>query len=214
MKKAKLTLSEINKILECPKLTQATLQLFKSKTYRSGALIEKYLSGISLKEIGEHWQMTPGGTQAALGRAVQEFQKFSDTISNYISTFLKIEEMKINPERLIEAFDALQKENLILKEKYSITLSVFPVDQLSLLDQTGITESDVVLAKSRRIPIKELDLSVGLINCLTQSGVIHLGDIEKYTMEEIRKVRNVGQTLFAQLEAVMKQYGVSFRKES
>ena len=61
------------------------------------------------------------------------------------------------------------------------------------------------------IDIKTLDLSTRAFNCLRYKGIENLNDLENYTMEDIRALRNMSAQSFHEIVGIMYMYGFELK---
>lgn len=122
------------------------------------------------------------------------------------------------PDNLCEKTEITNMEMAVFKKKIigacgcSESLAAEVVGMwVSALKVTVIDTSSV---NPRELPIDELELSVRSYNCLKRAGINTLGDLENMTPSEMmRKIRNLGRKSLEEILSVMKQYGITLKKD-
>jgi DNA-directed RNA polymerase alpha subunit len=61
------------------------------------------------------------------------------------------------------------------------------------------------------IPIRATNLRTYAVNELKRNNIETIGDLTQKTREEVRKIRNLGEGSFTDIEAMMLTLGVSFK---
>ncbi|MFA5131216.1 MAG: DNA-directed RNA polymerase subunit alpha C-terminal domain-containing protein [Patescibacteria group bacterium] len=70
-------------------------------------------------------------------------------------------------------------------------------------------------SEAARLLIVDLDLSTRALNCLRAiDDVTYLGDLSDFYVDELLNYRNMGKKTVDEIKAVMKKYGVPFRKKN
>ncbi len=61
--------------------------------------------------------------------------------------------------------------------------------------------------------VEDLEFSVRSFNCLRRAGIDTLGDLVRYTEDEMLRIRNLGQKSFVEIKEKLATMGLSFREE-
>ncbi len=111
----------------------------------------------------------------------------------------------ISPEDAVAYAAALLQEHL----RYFVDFGRVPMVE-ALPEETGSEEDNaqlrVVLAK----PIDECGLSVRSINSLKNSNINTLGDLVRYTADDLLKVKNVGEKALGEIADLLRREGLNF----
>ena len=97
------------------------------------------------------------------------------------------------------------KENKNLKCR----LAELEVENADL--RKGILQEKSTDTGLMQVPIRECDLSVRTINCLTVMGVKTVGDLKGMSLSEISRFRNVGRKTLNELEEFGKLHGLGLK---
>lgn len=85
---------------------------------------------------------------------------------------------------------------------------------IGILKKYGITlqdekELDAIRAKH----IDELNLSSRSYNCLIRAGLYTIGDIEKLSLNELKRLRNFGKHSYDEVIGILKEYGITLSRK-
>ncbi len=69
------------------------------------------------------------------------------------------------------------------------------------------------LAKAREMKLVDLKLSARTFNCLVRAGIKTLGDIEKFTPKEIKRIRNFGSHSYDEIIKIANRYGIKLKDD-
>ena len=61
-------------------------------------------------------------------------------------------------------------------------------------------------------PVADMDLSVSSLNCLDNAGIKTLEELSNLTVEDVKRIRNLGQRCFEEITRKLKEFGYSFRE--
>ena len=80
--------------------------------------------------------------------------------------------------------------------------------------QASEISNQIVIYNRQQILDTRLD-RIGInYSILKRKGIITLGDLSNYTLDEIRKMRNIGKKSAELIESKMREYGVSFKDQN
>ena len=69
-------------------------------------------------------------------------------------------------------------------------------------------EAEATDADLENTSIDELDLSVRPYNCLKRAGIFTIGELRRYTFQDIAALRNMGRTSMLEIRAKIEAYGL------
>lgn len=81
------------------------------------------------------------------------------------------------------------------------------INKTNFLDERPV----IVTAKTE---IEDLNLSVRCYNSVKRAGINKVGDLEKFTFRELRRIRNLGKHSLDELIEKLAEQGVSFQEET
>ena len=141
---------------------------------------------------------------------------------NYIDTSVKKNWVRVNGIQLISDIKMEGDAYISIFDGYLYT--VLFSEQVSLCDVMIDFEQEFLdnvewIAKDgsdryKYMPLEELEIGVGIFNCLKRAGINTVGELTEYTCEEIMQVRNLSRKAFDKLSMVVKELGLSFKQES
>jgi DNA-directed RNA polymerase subunit alpha len=110
----------------------------------------------------------------------------------------------VSPEDAMAQAAALLQEHL----KYFLDFGRIPVAPAEVPEVQGADDAQLrdLLAKA----IDDCGLSVRSINSLKNSSISTLGDLVKYTREDLLKVKNVGEKALTEIEAMLAKENLAF----
>lgn len=98
-------------------------------------------------------------------------------------------------------------------DDYDVTLlgldDDFDLDEI-YVNSNNITNSDETEEMNKRsITIEDMELSVRSYNCLKRAGILTLGDLMDKTLDQMKKVRNLGKRSLREIIEKMNDYDVT-----
>lgn len=101
--------------------------------------------------------------------------------------------------------------------QYSVNNAVEKAHQGELARAVEVLEEfcgrENPLAKAREMKLVDLNLSTRTFNCLAKEGIKTLGDIEKFTPKEIKRIRNLGTYCYDEIIGIANRYGIKPKED-
>jgi hypothetical protein len=98
-------------------------------------------------------------------------------------------------------------------EKLSLIAEVLAYKQLLSKVQLKVVEKDVVIPDFKLLTstlLTDLPLSIRAHNCLRKAGVQNLYDLARLTLNDLSKIRNLGQTTIHHLQYILSTHNLEF----
>lgn len=99
-----------------------------------------------------------------------------------------------------EERDRLRLKNLELKSKLTEILNIMGLEE----DEKSISAQE----DESSVYLEELNLSARTYNLLHRAGIIYLSDFDKWTMSELKKIRNLGPKSITELFQKLQDFGI------
>lgn len=184
--------------------TKLNVVCSKALTQREQRCITlRYIENKKLEEIAKEFGLTRERVRQIIAKALRRLSRYE-----YYFTygFLKQDEL-IKAERkkyIDENKDKWDEESAMafLQEKGRLFL---PKKE----EKEYYTIEDIV---SYTTTLEELDLSVRAYNCLKRVGINTIGDVIKYTYEDLLKVRNLGRLSAKEVVQKLADYGFKLKE--
>ena len=104
-------------------------------------------------------------------------------------------------EKIIKAKEEAEKERDRLK-----------LENIELRDRLKISPTEwIEKVIDPDIPIADMELSVRSYNCLARAGYEYVSDLENITMNDLKKVRNLGMKSLNEVIAKLRVYGIEVK---
>ena len=161
-------------------------------------LYMRYNNNMSLEETARRFKVTRERIRQVEAKALRKLKHPRHLKHWLMDTMDKAHD--IAAER-----DRLRLENITLREKLD-----------GIMKAMGVEEKDIKPEEppkpdTRSIPIDELDLSVRSYNCLKRARYNYVSDLEKATMEDLMRVRNLGRRSLEEIVAKCLEHGIEIK---
>lgn len=154
-------------------------------------LIYRFNHGLTLAEVAKEYGVTRERVRQIEAKAMRRLRHPSLARTFLFDTQRKYYEAARERDRLkLENITLADKLNKYCEEN-NVNVEPLPV------------ENDI-----DSIPIEDLDLSVRSFNCLRRGGYNTIGDLQKTTIEQLMKVRNLGRKSIDEILEKLMKYGV------
>ncbi len=120
--------------------------------------------------------------------------------------------MSVETNGTISPEDAVAYAAGLLKEHLRYFMEFGDVE-LAEIQETETGQDTSKLKELLQRPIDECGLSVRSVNSLKNSNISNLGDLVKYTEDEMLKVKNVGEKALTEISELLKTEGLNFGME-
>jgi DNA-directed RNA polymerase subunit alpha len=111
----------------------------------------------------------------------------------------------IQPEEAVKQASRILIQHLMIITDENITFDNKEEKKEDLVD-----EQTLILRKTLKTPLEDLDLSVRAFNCLKAAKINSLSELVQYEQEDLMKFRNFGQKSLSEIEQVLHERGLSF----
>ena len=171
-----------------------------------------YVPSEELKETFQQQQQRQGLiVMDAIFTPVKNVRYFVENVrvgrkGNYEKLILEVEtDGSVTPD------DAVVMAAKILKEHLDMFIELHPQTKLPEVPESGksISEKERI-KKILQIPIEEFELGMRAFNALKSSGLNTLGDIVRYTENQLLHFRNFGRRSFDEIKRIVESYGLHF----
>lgn len=166
----------------CPGLLE---QLETLTVREKDVLLMRYEHGMTLEQCGNKYNVTKERIREIEAKALRKLRHPSRSREFILDTMHKAHE-------IAEERDKLKLEVITLRERCK-------VDE----PETERPYTD--------IHIEDLELSVRSYNCLARANMYHLSDFEGKTVEDLKKVRNLGMKSIKEIVLKLREYGVEIK---
>ena len=131
---------------------------------------------------------------------------------DYLNGRGKIERLRVlSDEKYDYSFEICAQEKSFFRDKRLKLVDEKRTRGISKSEKTSIFKID---SKGEPgVPIEKLNLSTRTYNCLIRAKIFTLKDIEKKSKVELRKIRNLGQKNFEELEKIIECYGLKLKED-
>ncbi len=166
----------------CPGLLE---QLDTLTVREKDILLMRYEHGMTLEQCGNKYNVTKERIREIEAKALRKLRHPSRSREFILDTMHKAHE-------IAEERDKLKLEVITLRERCK-------VDE----PETERPYTD--------IHIEDMELSVRSYNCLARANMYHLSDFEGKTVEDLKKVRNLGMKSIKEIILKLREYGVEIK---
>ena len=173
----------------------ALLESLESLTEREKKVLKlRYQNAMTLEEVANMLGVTRERIRQIEARALRKLRhprhwknwKF-DTMSRYI------ESEKLASELSLKNIELRKK----LEQMYEVLGVKYP-------NARTITQNDEI----EPVPIDEMELSVRSYNCLKRANINYVEDLKGYTVESLKKVRNLGMKSIREVVEKAREFGI------
>lgn len=162
-------------------------------------LHQRYKLCKTYAEIGEKYQLTGERIRKIEENALKRLR--SPKCLKYLQNgIFKATQTDIN--------DAIEQVRLSELASAVAYLRELCISRSNFLEKQGPV---IVTSKTE---IEELCLSVRCYNSVKRAGINKVGDLEKFTFRELRRIRNLGKHSLDELIEKLAAYGISFQEET
>ena len=187
---------------------------FKALTEREEYVIEciyglkEGKTPITLKNVGIELGITRGGGSPIKQKALRKLRILARNRKYKITFETEGDEYLTDKERqLIEEIKKnIQLQNGDLSENLGKLMEIQEKARTRKKNKKKEEEK-------KEIDVGDLGLTKRAYNCLIRAGINNLDDLANMTEEQLRKVRNLGNSSFEEIVAKMREFGISFKTE-
>ena len=178
------------------------------ETERGVQILERYLEGETLEEIGRIHDLTRERVRQILGKTILRTRHRTPIVSKWFKVFSKTEYVTMDPEKVLELLERnknLESENIILRTSLDAELKLSNSEHKSVEE---ILKKQSILKK----PVTELDFSVRALNTLKASDMGTLEAIVKFSEFELLQVKRFGQKSLDEVKDVLALHGLTLKQ--
>ncbi|MCX6754949.1 MAG: hypothetical protein NT068_00210 [Candidatus Nomurabacteria bacterium] len=182
------------------------------ETERGVQILERYLEGETLEEIGRIHDLTRERVRQILGKTILRTRHRTPIISKWFKVFSKTEYATLDPEKVLKL---LERGKELEKENQTLRISLEAVSRLSNSEVNAeLSKIEEILKKQSILqkPVVDLDLSVRALNTLRACGMETLADVVNFSELELLQFRNFGKKSLDEVKEMLAFHGLTLKQ--